>query len=212
MHAALPKDEDAAKVRFGRQSWLDLGLAVLAADGAEALTIERLCAKAGRTKGSFYHHFPAGGDAFADALLAHWRQAHTERLIDRIEHLPGPRDRRAELDRLAAGLDGGLERAVRRWAGGDERARAALREVDRRRVAYLARVIRDVLRCDEREAEDLARIEYAAFVGLQQVFPEVQGAELEGLFRKLTDLVTPPPDQRRALRPAPTNGGGDHAP
>ena len=45
--------------RFSRTDWLALGLAALAEDGPLGLTIAALCRRAGKTKGSFYAHFPA---------------------------------------------------------------------------------------------------------------------------------------------------------
>ena len=45
---------------------------LLSEEGPPALSLERLTEAAGRTKGSFYHHFQ-GRDGFLAALVAHWR-------------------------------------------------------------------------------------------------------------------------------------------
>lgn len=44
--------------RFGRAEWLAIGRDALREGGPEALTIEALTRRAGKTRGSFYHHFP----------------------------------------------------------------------------------------------------------------------------------------------------------
>jgi len=176
--------------RVARETWLKTGLRVLADEGDGALTVERLCTALGRTRGSFYHHF-TGTDGFAEALLEHWRETNTEIIIRKVNAIEDPWKRRAELDRLAGGLDSSLERAMRRWAASDDRARTALRAVDERRMAYLAAIIQEVADADEAEAAELARIEYAAFVGLQQLSPDLDEAARERLFQKITALVTP---------------------
>lgn len=180
----------AAAARVARETWLETGLSVLADKGDGALTVEFLCAAVGRSKGSFYHHF-ASTDAFVDALLEHWRDTRTESAIRDVEALREPWARRLEMDRVAAGLDSALEQAIRRWAASNENARAVLRGVDERRTAFLARVIQDVAGVDDGKAAELAQIEYAALIGIQQLFPDLGAAKLARLFQTLTDLVTP---------------------
>jgi len=152
---------------MARADWLEAGAAVLAGGGAAALTIERLCTLTGRTKGSFYHHFKAMG-GFEKALLGHWAEANA----DRVAEAEPERD---ALDHLALGLESGLETAVRRWAAVNVDARQAVLKVDELRVAFLASLIagsRPALTAGQ--AADLARLEYAAFLGLMDL---VQDAE-----------------------------------
>jgi len=188
--------------RVRREVWLEVGLKLLADQGDHALTVQRLCAAVGRSKGSFYHHFTSA-ESFASALLEHWRETQTERVIREVDVLGDRWVRRAELDRLAAGFDSRLEQAVRRWATSDEKVRALLRSVDDRRMAYLASVIEEVADCDEAEASELARIEYAALVGAQQLYPDLDRASRERLFQKITDLVTPTAGRRCCCSPPP---------
>jgi len=180
----------AAAARVARETWLETGLSVLADRGDAALTVEFLCAAVGRSKGSFYHHFTST-EAFAEALLEHWRQTRTESAIRDIVALREPWARRLEMDRIAAGLDSALEQAIRKWAASNNNVRVVLREVDRRRIACLARVIQDVADVDDGKAADLAQIEYAALVGVQQLFPNLGAGDRERLLQTLTDLVTP---------------------
>ena len=43
--------------RLSVDDWIQAGFSILAEDGLEALKIDRLCARLGVTKGSFYWHF-----------------------------------------------------------------------------------------------------------------------------------------------------------
>ncbi|MGB0506322.1 MAG: TetR/AcrR family transcriptional regulator, partial [Pikeienuella sp.] len=79
----------SARKRFTREDWLDFGLAQLAKEGPDALSIHPLCKAAGRTIGSFYHHFKDHA-GFVDALLARWRKLNTEDVITAIDALDDP--------------------------------------------------------------------------------------------------------------------------
>lgn len=171
--------------RLSRGDWLDAGMALLAADGAGALTLERLCAATGRTRGSFYHHFPAGMDAFAQAVIGHWRELHCEKIIRTV----GGPDPRAELDRMALELDGAVERAMRLWAETDAGAREAVAAADQRRLDFLAAVIaRDAGRSPA-DARELAAIEYAAYVGATWLFPGADRRWLARLAARLSAMI-----------------------
>jgi hypothetical protein len=75
--------------------------------------------------------------------------------------------RRAKLYALVGKLDHRLEIAVRGWATRSEEARRARDRVDEMRVGYLASLWReDVKAKAESAADELAEIEYAAFLGL----------------------------------------------
>ncbi|MFN3260463.1 MAG: helix-turn-helix domain-containing protein [Pikeienuella sp.] len=57
--------------RLGREDWLALGRAAIEEEGPSGLTVEALTRRAGKTRGSFYHHFESQG-AFLRALAAAW--------------------------------------------------------------------------------------------------------------------------------------------
>ena len=69
-----------------RTTWLDAGLEMLARDGAPGVTIERLTAQLGLSKGSYYHHFK-GAAGFRTALLEQFEAQFTTRLIDTVAPL-----------------------------------------------------------------------------------------------------------------------------
>ena len=156
--------------RLSPTDWCDAGLSLLRDEGMPALTIERLCAALGRTKGSFYHHF-LDLNAFLAMLLSRWEDTLTEQPIALAAAEANPRKRAARLDAAVVTLDHRLDLAVRAWGLWDGRARAAIARVDARRLAYLTDVFK--ARGMER-AKALAQLEYVAFVGAQQLGASVE--------------------------------------
>jgi AcrR family transcriptional regulator len=154
--------------RFRLNDWLALGLDALAEQGPAGLTIEALCRRAGKTKGSFYAHFPAI-EAFLAALAAHWRETYTLRLMQEVENGVPTQDRLIALDRMALALDFRVEQGMRRLAQLDPGVATTCAEVDRERVAYLEMLHGESGRFTAEEALALARVEYAAYIGFQQL-------------------------------------------
>lgn len=155
----------AAAKRVSRKDWCTVGLSVLREQGHQALTIERVCGLLHKTKGSFYHHF-ASLDAYHEAVLAHWEAELTEQPIAIASRASGARQQAERLDDVVAKLDHRVDRAVRAWALYDERARAAMRRVDERRIGYLAELYRG---SGSKEPALFAELEYTAFVGGQHL-------------------------------------------
>ena len=151
--------------RFSQQDWLDAGLSALSEGGVGAVTIDALCRRVGKTKGSFYSHFPTMSD-FIRQLGERWRQTNTDMLIDASERAK-PEERRAVLNQLAMSLDHGLEREFRRLAAGDHVAAEVLHDVDDRRIEFLAESYRATGVFNDDDALALARVEYAMFLGYQ---------------------------------------------
>jgi hypothetical protein len=116
-----------------------------------------------------------------------WKQRHT---LDVAEAALAAtvKDRAEKLSDLAHHLDHGLERAIRQFAQGNEIARGIVREVDDLRTGFIAGLYRN-LGLGESEARDIARIEYAAFVGSQIVWPEMPATERIALDRRFAGLV-----------------------
>jgi AcrR family transcriptional regulator len=167
-----------------KRDWLEAGLAIATRDGIRALTIERLCAGLGLTKGSFYHHFK-GIRGYKSDLLAHIEAEHTGRFIadaeaagasghDKIQRLLD-----LVLEAHAGSRD--LETAVRAWARQDAGVRAFQERVDGMRVDYL-RTLWLELGGRPEEAERMAMLLYLILVGAQQVVPPVPAEELRGVY------------------------------
>lgn len=167
-----------------KRDWLEAGLRVLSEGGAPALTIERLCAELGLTKGSFYHHFK-GMSGFKTDLLEHFETEHTSRYIAGAEVGGGPAVTRLHrLMNLILEDKGGnheLEIAMRAWALQDSEVQALQRRVDRLRVDYLKSLWRE-LGGAEADVEPMAHLLYLVLVGAQQVVPPVAAEDLREIY------------------------------
>src|ERR1700758_4053572 len=78
---------------------LDATLRVVRAKGYTATRIEDVCADAGLTKGSFFHHFKSKED-LALAAAAHWQARNTKFFASAPYHQPSD-----PLDRLIAYIE-----------------------------------------------------------------------------------------------------------
>lgn len=150
--------------KLGRQEWIDAGLRVVAAHGVEAVRVERLAEALGVTKGSFYWHFK-DRPALLAALLETWKARTTSDIIAQVEAKGGDvATRLRTLSAIAVRQDGRLDVAIRIWARQDAKARAALEQVDRRRLAYLDKLF-EALGFAPAEASARSRLVYHALIG-----------------------------------------------
>ncbi|WP_424966579.1 TetR/AcrR family transcriptional regulator [Dinoroseobacter sp. S375] len=181
--------------RFGKDDWLAFGLSRLASDGPEALKLNALVGAAGKTIGSFYHHFEDQSEFF-EALVFHWRDTNTRPIIAALEAVPDPAQKADRLADLATRLDAAVEMGVRSFASQNPVAAAALAEVDALRIDYVSGMYQQRFALPASEADTLARLEYAAFVGTQMLFRD-QYAEmaptLAAAFQKLLRGGVPAP-------------------
>src|SRR6188472_2187708 len=106
-----------------REDWLERSLMVLAEEGLEALTIDKLCQKFAVTKGSFYHHFKHR-QAFLEALLEFWEEAYTSRFIAYSQEATNPIEQLERLHALVVENFGAGENVIRAWAQSDPLARS----------------------------------------------------------------------------------------
>jgi AcrR family transcriptional regulator len=173
--------------RTTRDDWIAEGLGVLAREGDGALTVDALCTRLGRTKGSFYHHFD-GRSGYVQTLLETWEREATDRLIETGRADAPLEERLRAVNRRASELrNAALERAIRGWASREPLARDAQDRVDRRRLAFLEELCAERMGAGE-EARRLARIFQLVFLGAQQLEPPVEGEELYQTFRFLDPL------------------------
>jgi AcrR family transcriptional regulator len=175
-----------------RARWLDEGLAVLADVGAPGLRVERLAARLGVTKGSFYHHFESTA-AYRRALLEHHAERHTLRFIDEVEAVrsAGPRAQlRRLMELVESGSDDRIEIAVRAWAAQDDDAYDAQRRIDAMRVDYVFDLCAAIVP-DRQRARDLARAQYLLLIGAEHVVPPLGAAELRRLWDLMMEAAAP---------------------
>ncbi|WP_460355079.1 TetR/AcrR family transcriptional regulator [Mycobacterium sp. ZZG] len=151
--------------RLTAEDWIHAGYAVLADDGRAALKLDRLCARLGVTKGSFYWHFPDMA-AFRAALVQSWAQLYDRdrRDFDQLGHL----DPRQRLNQMMTSLLGerqwALERAMREWARTDPVVAESVQHADRLVVAAVRQAFLDA-GFDSDEADMRAQATFAAGIG-----------------------------------------------
>lgn len=162
------------------------GLRVLAEQGAPGLRAERLAARLGVTKGSFYHHFD-GMVGYQRELLAHFEQEMTARYIDAVE-AAGLGDPRSKLEMLMdlvlANDEAPIEVAVRAWATQDRAVEAVQRRTDATRVDYLRGLFRD-LGYDGPRAMETARLVYLVLIGAGHIVPPLSAPEIRHLWEQI---------------------------
>lgn len=173
--------------RRSREDWIEEGFRVLSGEGDAGLTVDALCDRLDRTKGSFYHHFD-GRPGYVAALLDEWEARATDRFVD-IGRAEGPvEDRLRAVNREASELrNAGVERAIRIWASKEPLARVAQDRVDRKRLALLEDLCAERMGSGE-PSRRLARILQLVFVGAQHLDPPLEGPELYQAFRFLDPL------------------------
>lgn len=186
--------------RWAQRRFLDAGLAVLADSGHAGLKQAAVCARAGATTGSFYHAFPSWGE-YTSALIAHWREDQSQRLIVEATEIADPRARLERLVEIGLTLNPDSEAAIRVWAAHDPEVLAHLAEVDTIRLA----AIRDTyveLVGDDGAADEYARIAMYLLVGFQSGTLRSADALERGYRTVVAAALAPVAD------PGP---GGDHA-
>jgi len=150
--------------RLDAEAWVDAALTELGAAGIDGVRVEVLSKRLSVTKGSFYWHFK-DRDALLVAMLNLWRRRATLALIERLEsgHASAEERLRRLLklpllgQRSASAAD--LELSIRLWGRRDERAQAALVEVDELRLRYIGRLLQE-LGLSQDEAAARATLSY----------------------------------------------------
>ena len=171
--------------RFARTDWLELSFQQLKQDGALSLTVENLCELAKKTRGSFYFHFE-NMDAFLLALAQEWKEQFTDAVTLETK---GQISRNDLLNRLTACLDPQLETNIRQLAMIRTPIQQVILAADQQRINWLAGLYVSSGYCGKSEAQNLARIEYSAFVGFRMVNPDISDKEAYMLYKEFLGLT-----------------------
>lgn len=174
--------------RLTKQGWLEIGMAAMSEVGPDGLTIDAICERAQKTRGSFYHHFKSTDDYLA-TLLEWWKQTFTLKIIEKTEKLSRPAEKHDHLNHLAAHLDPRAEQAFRQLAARDEKAALVVHEVDKIRVAYLTRLYEQSPHYTISQAGIIAKTEYAAWVGFQLIEPNATPAQMLEMYQGFLALT-----------------------
>ena len=131
--------------RFSRDDWLSLALETLSKQGKSKLTIDRLVADLGVTKGSFYWHFENRAD-FIQQLLEYWAKKFTYEVVDETNAIEGgARERLYGLMELLTRNDASrYDIAVRAWAAQEPAVAIVVRRVDMTRLGYVKSLFREL--------------------------------------------------------------------
>ena len=176
-----------------RDDWISAALAALAEGGIEAVKVERLAARLGVSKGSFYWHFKDRPTLLA-ALLDLWDGNFTQQLIDEAAGLATPAARLRKVAELALaatmeGVDSArAEAAVQAWATTDEAAAKRLRGVEEVRIDYIAGEL-EAAGMPGAQARSMGKALYMALLGLYAARGYNRDLADDEAYLALVDLV-----------------------
>lgn len=192
-----PQGAAASETALSRTDWVETALALLVAEGVDAVKITRLADALAVTRGSFYWHFRDRQDLLEE-LIKRWEDGNTRALVEVLERsydlasgILAVFDLWIDPDRF----DPRLDSALRDWARVAQQVRAAVAEADARRVRAIAKLFeRDGY--ETTEAFIRARILYFAQVGYYALQIEESFAErmsyLEAYYRGFTGTSLDP--------------------
>jgi AcrR family transcriptional regulator len=176
--------------RLTVNDWVTVGFAILGEQGIKGIKIDRMAERLGVTKGSFYWHF-RDLDDFLDALTTKW----AEEMGTRYLATAGSPDEHPSIrmqNRLRVFLSRPvrfLDREMRNWARGDDRAREALGRTDRQIYAQMTRDLLE-LGFPESEAEWRASVLFYASIGYAAVDHPLTESNIRTEAFKLLQLLT----------------------
>jgi len=151
-----------------KEDWLKLGMQLLSQQGEDAIKIEKLCAELKLTKGSFYHHYKNIEDYVLE-LMKYWQVTKTENIIYAANTETGFEKKVEKLNSIVVQEDHLVEIRIRAWGIRNSKVSEYIKQVDLKRIAYLKSLYLEKGQSEE-SADALAKVEYAAFVGMQQLF------------------------------------------
>jgi AcrR family transcriptional regulator len=175
----------AAGARWSRDDWVELAAARLKVDGAAGLTVDALCVVAGRTKGSFYHHFETV-EALLVELARRWRRTETDEIGALAVAEADPRRGLRALARRSERMDHSLEIGVRTLAAQRPEVAALVQEADSTREGIIADLLARAYGLAAAEAADVARIFHSLQLAAQLRTPHDVAGFSAGPARRLT--------------------------
>ncbi len=167
--------------------------------GPQAIRAEAIARDLNISKGSFYWHF-RDVPALKTAMLKHWQLAATQAVITRLDAGESPAKERLQqlVNTATSGANtpyGGrlAEAATRDWGRYDAQVRRVVKDMDQRRVGYVAGLF-----CELGFTPDVAglraRLLYGGLLGLEHL-SDGQNPTLPGDLKQLLDmLLTMQPD------------------
>ncbi|MBA3677153.1 MAG: TetR/AcrR family transcriptional regulator [Sphingosinicella sp.] len=174
--------------RMKYEDWVELGAEGLRQSGPAPFTVDNLCARAGRTKGSFYHHFE-GIQVFTMAVVRHWIEHETDIVARAALKDEAPLEKLRAMWRLTAATDHRLELGIRAMALTDGAIATLVADTDKRREAIMTGLLGAAYALDEERASNFARLFHALHLSAQMRAPEDIAGFSRGSVRTLVELL-----------------------
>jgi len=189
------------RARLNRSDWLTAALETLREFGIAGVTIERMAAELGVTRGSFYHHF-SDRDELLGELLDYWEQHWTVEILEEMRGLRlDPHNALLVLIRSIRRHKGADHDVVfRAWALHDPLAMKVVRRVDESRLEYMRELFQG-LGFEGLEAENRARLLLYYEMSDPSVFAAQSKKLEEELIQERHALLTTPGSPPAAPEP-----------
>jgi AcrR family transcriptional regulator len=143
MRIVRPMGKPKLRVRLSREDWIDAALQALADDGPSGVAVERLAARLGTTKGSFYWHFRDREELITEAL-ATWERRDTDAMIEKMMAIGDPIERLRIATVMATGYEEAENPDVRLLpSASDPIVGEVVKRVQRKRLDFLAEIFSD---------------------------------------------------------------------
>jgi AcrR family transcriptional regulator len=153
-----------SRTRLSREDWIDAALRALADDGPSGVAVERLAARLGTTKGSFYWHFKDREELIAEALAA-WERDETDAMIEWMEGISDPVERLRVGAVMATEYEEEENPDVRLLpSASNPVVGEVVKRAQRKRLDFLARTFRDA-GFTPAESRLRARLAYSVAIG-----------------------------------------------
>jgi AcrR family transcriptional regulator len=180
-------------MRKTKRDWLYEGLMLLTEDGFTALTIDALTLRLEVTKGSFYHHFKSIHE-YKEQMLLFYEQEGTLNVIEAVQHASSAREKLYQLREIIVSFPSRTESVMRAWALQDDMVRDVQARVDSQRLSFVRELCKALVSesqssqngglqiADSSQAEAMAQLLFAMYVGARQMIPPIEGDALRQLF------------------------------
>jgi AcrR family transcriptional regulator len=156
-----------SRIRLSREDWINAALQTLADDGPSGVAVERLAARLGTTKGSFYWHFKDRQELISEAL-ATWEREDTDARIEEMNEIADPIERLRFGMVMATEYEEAEEPDVRLLpSASDPVVGEVVKRVQRKRLDFIAQLFREA-GFTPAESRIRARLAYSLAVGWQQ--------------------------------------------
>lgn len=173
--------------RLTKKEWLDTGMTLLVVEGETGIRIDKLCKALDTSKVAFYQHFKNIKE-YIMALLHYWEKQLTGNIITATETESEPESKGDKLNEMVLHSNHLLEVRLRAWGIQNKWVHDQLKKVDARRIQYLHNLYLE-FGATNQEAMDLAKIDYAMFVGMQHLFRDLPLEDKQHLLAAYKQLL-----------------------